>query len=681
VGACAFAFSGTVLSLGSLINLLDGAAFLPLTLWLACRAMTRRFAPWGPLAALSLAVQILAGEPAILLATAVAFAALHASFPRPSPGALPPARRAAGAAAIVALAGALAMAGLLPGVEMLSRSERGAGFEAAEAMKWSLPPMALAEVAVRGVFGDPSLTRMDGWWGGRLHDTGLPFLLSLYLGPGILLLAGAGLAAGWRAGGSRRAESWLHGGLALAGVLLALGRFLPLYPALVALVPPAGSVRYPAKYALIFTWAAAVLAARGYDALASRSDRPLLLRPALQPEQRRALLAGAVLSLAAMAIGYSGALGWTARFAGEATAGAPADMAPAVAARMDAALLEAGLVAAVLAAAALARLRTITPALLAFVPIAMLVISGVRVNPVTSSDFYTRRPALLDRVATGTGSRVWAEPRPRGFAFRTPEGPGRDSLAPGFLWDRMTLRNATSFPLGVRHAYDRGNERLDIMPGAAVGRLLAERAAAGRLEESDARLLAVAGVGSVVHYGAAPQGWTETSRLEGESNIPVTILSVPRPLPRVLAVLGAEIQPEPDRALRRLQDPGFDPFTTVLLEEGDPAPRPSEVAAASDAVPRAAIMEESSSTVRVSAWLPAEGHVVLADTHYPGWVARVDGEQRPIVRANVMFRAVRVPAGSHEITFAYEPATVRNGCLVSGAAVLLAALLAVPRRP
>src|SRR5262249_61049568 len=66
LGAAALAFSGYMVSLGNLLNLLDSAAFMPLTVWLAGRAITRGFAPWGCLAALSLAVQFVATEPAML---------------------------------------------------------------------------------------------------------------------------------------------------------------------------------------------------------------------------------------------------------------------------------------------------------------------------------------------------------------------------------------------------------------------------------------------------------------------------------------------------------------------------------------------------------------------------------------------------------------------------------------
>ena len=76
----------------------------------------------------------------------------------------------------------------------------------------------------------------------------------------------------------------------------------------------------------------------------------------------------------------------------------------------------------------------------------------------------------------------------------------------------------------------------------------------------------------------------------------------------------------------------------------------------------------------------AAGTLVLADTFYPGWKARVDGVDAPIVRADAMFRAVGVPAGARQVVFVYAPASVRSGLMVSAASLLLAALLAVPRR-
>jgi uncharacterized membrane protein YfhO len=73
------------------------------------------------------------------------------------------------------------------------------------------------------------------------------------------------------------------------------------------------------------------------------------------------------------------------------------------------------------------------------------------------------------------------------------------------------------------------------------------------------------------------------------------------------------------------------------------------------------------------------GHLVLADTYYPGWKAKVDGREQPIRAANASFRAVRVPAGRHVVEFAYEPLSFRAGAAISALSVLgIAAGLALP---
>jgi uncharacterized membrane protein YfhO len=53
----------------------------------------------------------------------------------------------------------------------------------------------------------------------------------------------------------------------------------------------------------------------------------------------------------------------------------------------------------------------------------------------------------------------------------------------------------------------------------------------------------------------------------------------------------------------------------------------------------------------------------------------VDGTPAAIHRANVAFRAVRVPAGEHVVAFAYAPASVRVGIAVTAGGVLGALLL------
>ena len=57
--------------------------------------------------------------------------------------------------------------------------------------------------------------------------------------------------------------------------------------------------------------------------------------------------------------------------------------------------------------------------------------------------------------------------------------------------------------------------------------------------------------------------------------------------------------------------------------------------------------------------------LVLADANFPGWVARIDGKEAPILRADYLFRGVLVPAGEHDVAFAYEPRPLALGLLIT----------------
>ncbi|MBR4391336.1 MAG: YfhO family protein [Bacteroidales bacterium] len=47
------------------------------------------------------------------------------------------------------------------------------------------------------------------------------------------------------------------------------------------------------------------------------------------------------------------------------------------------------------------------------------------------------------------------------------------------------------------------------------------------------------------------------------------------------------------------------------------------------------------------------------------WVMRIDGQEQPILRANYLFRAARIPAGQHEIVLSYEPMIWTVGRIIS----------------
>lgn len=90
----------------------------------------------------------------------------------------------------------------------------------------------------------------------------------------------------------------------------------------------------------------------------------------------------------------------------------------------------------------------------------------------------------------------------------------------------------------------------------------------------------------------------------------------------------------------------------------------------------ASVRDVSSDVLEVEAEGP--GYLVLAETIYPGWRARVDGEPAQLEAAGDLWRAVALPPGRHEVRFEFAPGRVGLGAAVS--LVTLAAVAALMRR-
>jgi hypothetical protein len=133
-----------------------------------------------------------------------------------------------------------------------------------------------------------------------------------------------------------------------------------------------------------------------------------------------------------------------------------------------------------------------------------------------------------------------------------------------------------------------------------------------------------------------------------------------RALPRAFMAPRAEVVRDEAAARARLADPNFDVAGSVILAEGE-----TKAGSSGAAVSVTAYAPES---VRLTA--QGAGYLVLTDAWYPGWTATLDGAPAPILRADLMFRAVFVPEGLHTVELRFEPASVRAGLWVSGLAWL-----------
>jgi hypothetical protein len=146
-------------------------------------------------------------------------------------------------------------------------------------------------------------------------------------------------------------------------------------------------------------------------------------------------------------------------------------------------------------------------------------------------------------------------------------------------------------------------------------------------------------------------------------------------LPRAFVVHRWQWQPDASASVAVMGSPSFEPREEVVLV-GSGAPVDGEAGAG-----RATITSYAPEEVHITVETVQPGLLLLADAAYPGWTATVGGAPATIYQADGLFRGVMVPAGSHEVVFRYEPASVRLGAGVTivSLAIWLALLLTAGR--
>ena len=105
-----------------------------------------------------------------------------------------------------------------------------------------------------------------------------------------------------------------------------------------------------------------------------------------------------------------------------------------------------------------------------------------------------------------------------------------------------------------------------------------------------------------------------------------------------------------------------------LLRAGAPAVIHGEIdlpSAKLDGSQRVEIIEYEAERLRLAVTAPVDALLALADAWHPAWRATVNDEPTPIYRANLIFRALRVPAGESKVSFEFAPGHWR-AALVSG---------------
>ena len=647
----AFALSGPVLSAVSLFHHYAGASWIPWVL-AALETLIRR-PGLLPAVGLGLAAggQLLAGSGDMCLASAVigcARIAWYVVHPRPSPA--PALRFAALGLLAAALAAALGAAQWLPTAEQAARGTRPD--QGAASAYWSLHPASLVDLAVpRLVAGTPIAPGTRA----ALFEGRAPLLDCVYAGAVVLGLAGLAVVAGPR--GARLAAAG-----ALFFLVAALGRHTVLSAAL-ASVPGFALMRYPQKHLLPFALCLALAAGYGMSAWATSW-------PARRRRHSRVwarVLMGVGCALACAAVWLSRGPEPLGALLEDPSGVGPAALAASLRVGRSAVLL--GVLGLLLAFRA-ERERAPAAATLVLAALAALdvVAVGRTVNPLAPPELAAHRPALVDALSPhAETSRVHALTAPEcGRVTGGPEGWEPSSRAA--LASVDALRPPSGARWGLYGSFD------GQFTGLEPRWLLPLLPAVVRLSGTPdgLRLLQVANVGHVLRLGRGDVAGLELleSRAAAQA-CPLQVLRVPAPLPRAYVVGGERRVRETGDGLSALLDPAFEPRREVLL--ADPRPVPGE---GSDGLAgEARVTSRSAGAVEVEAELSRGGVLVLVEAFDPGWTVRVDGEDVPLLRANVLFRGVRLARGRHVVRFLYRPWTVRVGLGLSAAGAFVMAAL------
>ena len=669
VAAACWMASGPFLSLGNMWIQMAGASWVPWVLLAGEHALASRAAVpmllWGG----AVALQLLAGSPDMSVMTVAAAAARAAWWLWPRAGRWPDPRDVVRVAAAAAFAVLLSAGLWLPALDLTRQAARWS-LGSTRAV-WSVHPLGLAEIVSPVPLTDLPL---NAGARGILYDGGAPLVRSLYLGIPALALVAAALAGS--AGAVRRA---VLVGL-LGAVVFALGRHTALYEIAVGLVPPLRMLRYPSKATALVAFAWAVLAGMGFDAW-SRAE-------AIPRRRWLSTVLAPVLALAAAGAAAAALLRWRPKAIGavllpphDLSAGA-ADILAQASLRVA---LTVGLAAIVVAAAAirLARPRAARAlaGAVAAVAILDLAAAGIHVNPTVPLEFYKLRPPILETVSQDDLSRLYVYRYPFLAASSTTDGAMDDpyrvtrSMA-GLSFDaartlaaRLYVTPPVSGCWGLFASYE--PDLIGLYPAhlAEVTRWMAQAEATPAWSRW-LRIGAVRHVSALRRHG----GFEDLSAVAVYPSLlarPILLLEVPGTLPRTYAV-GTARAADGDRARQVLADPGFDPAREVVLPDTSLQAGPAFSG-------RTRIVGYKADRVRIEAELSEPGIVVLVDTYDPGWAVTVDGQPAALLRANVAFRGVKVPAGKHVIEHVYRPWTVRYGLGASAAAVLGALCVVVLR--
>jgi len=640
VGGLAYAFGGFAVGQVGHLNQISAAAWLPAILLAYDRFATTRSLAWLALGALALGMQLLAGHPQETYMSLIVLG-IFGAVRAPWRSGRQLAWCGIGGGFMCVLGADLAAAQLLPTLELTPLSIRGQGVNWPDAVAGSLPPYLSVRALLPLYWVPVASTEYLGYVGV------VPIVLGL-----LAVLLG------------RSRPVFFGVVICCLGLFLALGENNPFYAWVFSTVPGFDTFRVPARWLLVWQFGAAILAALGADSI-GRGALVRLRRPAIWA---RALGVAIILVVA---------LAWQ-RDAGEPfpqrrtafgfAAVAAATLAVGALPHLGQPLLALGLLVG-MTGAELWGLAQASPARQAPPPAFTQgqSVDWLRAHGVTDQErlLSLARPEYVPTSENALRAELAGLPEP---VLR--------SAVVAQKWnDTLTPNLPLQFGLNSVDGYDGGV--LPLQRWVSFSKLLVpsprpDGVLLTRLEHVPAdQLLDLLGV----RYLIANATQAEPPGMQTVDFGDLRLFVRADPVSRSLVVFGATIAETDADALERMRQSSFDSNREVVLSSGSAVFSPPSSLGAMPVQPDDARSERWHA--RVS--LAQPGYLLQREAWYPGWRARVDGVDTPVVRADVLFRAVPLDAGVHDVEVFFSAATFTRGGLLSLVGLVVTALLLVWR--
>jgi hypothetical protein len=660
LGASLFALSGAMVSTPNFPNLGYTAALLPWVIWSARRAVEMPGPASTAVLAIVFGTQALCGEP-VILGTSAGAAVLMAVF----------FGEGTRTARLFKVGAALAVGGLLAGVQLLPLAD--AARDSTRGLRADtggrLHPVDLISTILAQPFGHFYHSLEPDWWLDALNGQLGPFLYSLYFGVAGVLWAIASLGHPER----RIRLFWTIA--AVVTLVAAFGDNTAIYPFLREHVPVLRSFRFPIKYFIVTTLAVSALAALGWDVVERRLETSRRL--GLAPIAALVLAAGACLVALPAFVAPEFSYEQVLRLAVRVGTYRPVVATETLLARVPPLLLACAGIAAGWALLVLIARRTPHAARLALAALYGLTLAdpaivNIDLNPTTPAALM-QEPEWIGVMRSHGDGRVyyggrWGKPTRPG-RMGEPLIDGAEKLVLPAEYDAMEARAIAFHESAISTSGWKVRESISYDMPLLVPRnyILMLRTFARSTPEERFRFIERSGVRYCVlpepPYEGAPSladlKYFESMRLYECFPNARRVYFAPR----------ARVVPNLQDQIDLLFAAEYDPETVLLDGAAPPAAGAAGQPAASSF---SRIVGETNTLVAIEAHAGSQGgYLVLLDSYNASWNVQVDGERAELLRANALYRAVRLAPGRHTVEFSYVPRALYAGLTASVAGTLL----------